>query len=90
VVNGSTPQTPTQIRHRIPTNAPYANLRVRVAGTQLIHEYSVRENVWQVIDAWNAAGADPRRSILDGSFGFFLPGSEELTISNFLYYPPTR
>jgi eukaryotic-like serine/threonine-protein kinase len=90
VVNGSTPQTPTQIRHRIPTNAPYANLRVRVAGPQLIHEYSVRDNVWQVIDAWNAVGADPRRSILDGSFGFFLPGSEELTISNFLYYPPTR
>jgi hypothetical protein len=87
VITGGTPQPATQIKHRIPTNVPYVSVRMRAAGTQLIHEYSVRDDVWQTIDAWNAVGADPRRSVLDGSFGFFLPGSEELTISNFRYYP---
>jgi hypothetical protein len=87
VITGGAPQPPTQIKHRIPTNAPYVTLRVRVAGTQLIHEFSMQENVWQTIDAWNAVGADSGRPVLDGSFGYFLPGSEALTISNFRYYP---
>jgi len=88
VITRSTPVPAPRQAHNIPTNVPYVNIRIRAAGTQLIHEFSVRENVWQVLDAWNAASPDPKRSLLDGAFGFFLPGAEELTISNFRYYPP--
>ena len=90
VIANAAPQPATRIEHHIPTNGAYVNMRVRVTGTQLVHEYSVRENVWQTIDSWNATGPDPKRSLIDGSFGFFLPGAEEVAISNFLFYPPSR
>jgi len=91
VISSGTSQPPTRLEHHIPTNVAYVNMRVRIAGTQLLHEYSVRENVWQTIDAWQATtGPDPKRAILSGSFGFFLPGTEEVAISNFFFYPPTK
>ena len=90
VIAAGTPSQPTRIEHKIPTNGPFVNMRVRIAGTQLLHEYSVREGVWQTIDAWQATtGPDPKR-VLNGNFGFFLPGTEEVTISNFFFYPPTK
>jgi hypothetical protein len=48
--------------------------------------------MWQTLDSWSTAGAGApmgKREILDGRFGFFLPGAEEIAISNFYYYPPT-
>ena len=89
VVNG-TPQPPTTIEHRIPDNVPYVNLRVQLVGNRLVHEFATQANVWQVLDNWSTAGAPATtgREILDGQFGFFLPGAEEIAISNFRYYPP--
>jgi hypothetical protein len=92
VING-TPQPPTRLEHSIPSNAPYVNLRVQLAGNRLVHEYSTQSNVWQTLDNWSTAAAGAataKRELLDGRFGFFLPGAEEVAISNFRYYPPAN
>jgi hypothetical protein len=92
VVTNGTPQPPTTQEHRIPDNVPYVNLRVQLIGNRLVHEFATQANVWQVLDNWSTAGtgapAASKREILDGQFGFFLPGAEEIAISNFRYYPP--
>jgi hypothetical protein len=90
VVSAGAVQAPTRIEHRIPNNAPYVNLRLQLVGNRLVHEYSVQPNVWQALDSWSTAGAvvsSGTREPLDGRFGFFLPGTEEIAISNFRYYP---
>jgi hypothetical protein len=86
------PQQQTKKEHRIPTNGPYVYFRAQILGNRLVHEYSTQQNVWQPLDAWSPAGVATTgpRAILDGQFGFFLPGSEELTISNFFFYPPAK
>jgi hypothetical protein len=65
---------------------------VQLIGSRLVHEYSTKPNEWRTLDAWATAAVPvtSTRSLLDGRFGFFLPGDEEITISNFLYYPPAR
>ena len=93
VVSNGTPQTPTPVPHRIRDNAQYVNLRVQLLGNRLVHEFATQENNWQVLDNWSSAGSAPagtKRELLDGQFGFFLPGAEEIAISNFRYYPPTK
>jgi len=90
VING-TPQPATRVEHRIPGNLPYVNLRVQLLGNRLVHEYSTQPNVWQTLDTWSTAGTGAgTRDLLDGRFGFFLPGAEEIFVSNFRYYPEPR
>jgi beta-xylosidase len=91
IVN-SVPQQQTTIKHRIPTNVPYVNLRAQMFGNRLVHEYSTQPNLWHDLDAWGTAGVPTTRprGLLDGQFGFFLPAAEEVTISNFYFYPPTK
>jgi serine/threonine-protein kinase len=88
----SVPQQAAKIAHRIPTNVPYVNLRAQMQGSRLVHEYSTQPNLWHDLDAWGTGGVPTTRprGLLDGQFGFFLPGTEELTISNFFFYPPTK
>jgi beta-xylosidase len=88
----SVPQQATKIPHRIPTNVPYVNLRAQMQGNRLVHQYSTQPNQWHNLDAWGTGGVPTKRprGLLDGQFGFFLPGTEELTISNFFFYPPTK
>jgi hypothetical protein len=92
VVSNGTPQPPTRLEHTIPSNVPYVNLRVQLVGNRLVHEYSTQSNVWQTLDNWSTAGAPApaTRGLLDGRFGFFLPGAEEIFVSNFRYYPEAR
>ena len=88
----SVPQQQVKKEHRIPTNVPYVNIRAQIVGSRLVHEFSTQQNVWRDLDAWAVGGVATTgtRAILDGQFGFFLPGTDELTISNFFFYPPTR
>jgi serine/threonine-protein kinase len=76
--------------HDIPTNVPFVHLSTQVAGTQLVHQYSTDGTTWRSLDVWSrlAARGAPTAAPLAGKFGFFLPGNEELQISNFRYYPP--
>jgi hypothetical protein len=88
----SVPQQQVKKEHRIPTNVPYVNIRAQIVGSRLVHEFSTQQNVWRDLDSWAVGGVATTgtRAILDGQFGFFLPGNDELTISNFFFYPPTR
>jgi serine/threonine-protein kinase len=88
-------QPAQQIPHRIPTNVPFIHLGTLVTGPQLVTQFSIDGKKWQTINTWTRTTTfgrpEPgRRTMLDGKFGFFLPGEEELTISNFRYYPTTR
>ena len=38
---------------------------------------------WEKIDTWTASGLNPA----EGKFGFYLPGTDELYISNFIFNP---
>jgi hypothetical protein len=40
-------------------------------------------NTWVVADTWQASGLSPAQ----GKFGFYLPGTDELYISNFSFMP---
>jgi hypothetical protein len=44
-----------------------------------------------VLDNWNrtSPGAS-RANLVDGRFGFYLPGDDEIRVSNFLFYPAAR
>jgi hypothetical protein len=84
-----------RVPHRIPTNVPFIHLSAMVSGSQLVHQFSVDGTNWQTIDSWNrttpSGAPEPgRRTLLDGRFGFFLPGDEEIFVSNFLFYPESR
>ena len=92
LVVGGIPQQQVKKEHGIPTNGPYVYFRLQILSDRLVHEYSTQPNVWRPLDAWSIAGVATTgpRAILDGQFGFFLPGTEELTISNFYLHPPTK
>jgi hypothetical protein len=83
--DGATVRTP----HSIPTDGSFVHLSVQINGSQLVHQYSVRDGVWQTLDSWNRT-TPSRQAPFDGRFGFFLPGSDEVQIANFLFYPPSR
>jgi len=88
VVGGASQQV--RIPHRIPTNVPFVHLNVQVSGARLIHQYSVDGSNWQQLDSWTRTPNGPeggRRTPLDGRFGFFLQGDEEVFVSNFLNHP---
>ena len=91
MVGGAAQQA--RIPHRIPTNVPFVHLNVQISGPRLIHQYSVDGTNWQMLDSWSrtpSAAEKGRRQPLDGRFGLFLPGDEEVFVSNFLHYPEAR
>jgi tetratricopeptide (TPR) repeat protein len=91
VVGGTSQQV--RVPHRIPTNVPFVHLNVQVSGARLIHQYSVDGSNWQQLDSWTRTPSGPdggRRTPLDGRFGFFLQGDEDVFVSNFLNHPETH
>jgi serine/threonine-protein kinase len=82
------------IPHRIPTNVPFVHFTVQISGPRLIHQYSVDGTDWRMLDSWSRTPPSMpekgRRGPLDGRFGFFLQGDEEVFVSNFFYYPESR
>jgi serine/threonine protein kinase len=78
IVNGSRRELP-RVAHRIPSNGEFLHLSVEVSDTQVIHQYNAGSG-WQVFDTWTRATPEAR-------FGFYLPGSETLEVSNFRYDP---
>jgi serine/threonine-protein kinase len=71
----------TQIKHGI-ANAEQVHLSVQVAGGRLVHQYSLPGKPgWQTIETWT------RPTPLDGRFGFYLPGDEEIQLTNFAFSP---
>jgi hypothetical protein len=83
-------QAPTvKISHKIPLNTSFVHFSSEISRTQLAHRYSLDNGAtWIGLDTWDRPATD--RPLLTGRFGFFLPGTEEIFVSNFRFYPPTR
>ncbi len=57
-------------------------LKVEISSAG-ITTYIQQEGGWEKVDSWPASGLNPA----NGKFGFYLPGTDELYISNFSYTP---
>ncbi len=55
-------------------------IQVEVAGDRVTNRMKVGQQ-WMTLDSWTMPGHD----FTDGKFGFFVPGSDEIGITNFHY-----
>ena len=57
-------------------------IQVEVSGDRVTNRMKVGQQ-WMTLDSWTVPGHD----FTDGKFGFFVPGSDEIGITNFHYSP---
>jgi serine/threonine protein kinase len=59
----------------------FRSLQIRVSGDEIVHQ--IREgNQWVPLDTWNQPGTE----LSAGKFGFFIPGKDQVALSNFRHY----
>ena len=79
VVNGQQTET-AQFPHKT-EKKQFRTLQVRVRGNEVVNE--IREgNAWVALDTWTQQGMD----LSAGRFGFYIPGKDQVALSNFRYY----
>jgi hypothetical protein len=80
-----------RVEHQIPGNSSFVHVAIELTGNRVVHNLSVDGKEWRVLDNWNrtSPGAS-RANLVDGRFGFYLPGDDEIRVSNFLFYPAAR
>jgi hypothetical protein len=59
----------------------FRTIRIRVSATEIVHEIS-NGNSWTVVDRWTQPGAN----LGLGKFGFYIPGNDQVALSNFSHY----
>jgi tetratricopeptide (TPR) repeat protein len=59
----------------------FRTLQIRVSPTELVHQIKQGDR-WTVLDRWTQPGVN----LSLGKFGFYLPGSDEVTLSSFAHY----
>jgi hypothetical protein len=54
-----------------------------------MERYSLQDNVWKNLDSWDRSAPSlfkgKPRSFGEGEFGFYLPGNDEIEVSNFSF-----
>jgi serine/threonine-protein kinase len=90
VVGGKKRELP-RVEHQISWDSEYINIAIEVTENRLAHHFSLAKDPWKVFDVWDRAPAGPSgtRAFVDGKFGFYLPGTDEIDISNFSFYSLT-
>ena len=88
VAGNPVPGSVLRIEHRIPTNVPFVHLSTEISNSRVVQQYSLDGTTWRPLDTWERPAS--ARPLANGRFGFFLPGTEELFVSNFSYQPPSR
>ncbi len=69
-----------KIPHKTDKKAP-RTIQIRIAANEIVHQ--VREaDAWFIIDKWNQPGIN----LSQGKFGFYIPGSDQVALSNFTQY----
>jgi serine/threonine-protein kinase len=59
----------------------FHTIQIAVNPNEIIHQ--TREgDIWVVLDKWNSPGNNPTV----GKFGFYIPGSDQVALSNFSHY----
>jgi hypothetical protein len=89
VVDGKKTDLP-RVEHGISWENPFFNIAVEVTEQRLIHQFSLEKAPWTVFDTWDrrsSGSAASTRTFADGKFGFYLPGNDEIEVSNFAFYP---
>jgi hypothetical protein len=69
---------------KVPSNGDkkgFRTFQIRVSPAEIVHQIKNGDR-WTVLDHWTRPGTNP--SI--GKFGFYLPGSDQLTVSSFAHY----
>ncbi len=59
----------------------FRTIQIRVSGTEVVHQVKHGDS-WSVLDRWTRAGTNPGT----GKFGFYIPGSDQVALSNFSHY----
>jgi len=59
--------------------------QVTVTPSRIVHQIQ-QENTWVNLDSWS----QPDENLSTGNFGFYLPGNDEVEISNFGFYPELK
>lgn len=80
-----------KVPHKVSWAPEFIQLALEVTESRLIHRYWDGHS-WTVFDDWNheslhAQGATNPRNFADGKFGFYLPDTERIEVSNFTFYP---
>ncbi len=60
----------------------YRTFNIRVSPTEVVHQIKHGDS-WVVLDRWTQPGAN----LSFGKFGFYIPGSDQVTLSSFAHYP---
>ena len=83
VRNGQQAET-AQFPHKT-DKKQFRTLQIRVSGNEIVHE--IREgNSWVTLDTWSEQGTD----LSAGKFGFYIPGKDQLALTNFRHYADSR
>jgi eukaryotic-like serine/threonine-protein kinase len=83
VVQNGKKQKPFKVAHNLSESAPEIQIKIEVSGNMIQHQVQVGER-WNLLDGWSEEGRD----LSLGKFGFYLPGSDQLRLSNFKYTQP--
>jgi len=59
--------------------------QIVITPNRILHQIA-QGSAWVNLDSWSQPGND----LTSGSFGFFIPGSDEVGLSNFAYYPDLK
>jgi hypothetical protein len=80
VVNGKETQL-KKIPHSLEKQPAYT-IQIEVAGGSIVHKYWDGSK-WLLLDDWQ----EPGRAFQNGKFGFLLPGTDTIALSNFSFAP---
>ena len=86
VVDGKSRQVHRSL-HNISEDAEFVYVTLDLAADQLVQQVSANGQDWEVVDSWTGATV---RGPVEGRFGFYLPGDDEIRISNFTFSPAPR
>ena len=67
-----------KIPHKTEKKAP-RTIQIRVAPSEIVHQVR-EEDAWFTIDKWDG------NNLSQGKFGFYIPGSDQVALSNFTQY----
>jgi hypothetical protein len=79
VVNGNRRELP-RVAYKMPSGGDVLNISVEVSPNRVVHQYNAGAG-WTVLDSWDVQVPD------GGRFGFYLPATETLEVTNFRYDP---
>ncbi len=80
VVNGKTTEL-AKVPHNM-ANQDYYTIEMDITAASIVHKIHDGER-WVTLDEWNAPG----RNFTVGHFGFLIPGSDQVALSNFSFTP---